>query len=87
MVCESMPSMSVCPVALCFDDADKSPSPVSVATSRSPILSFLPLSFSPPQTHILASYVGQMKMYCEFIRNHKRSLLVSVSDYSGTWTL
>ena len=50
MVCESMPSMSVCPAALCFDDADKSP-PVSVATSRSPILSFFPLSFSHPHKH------------------------------------
>ena len=29
--------------------------------------------------------VNQMKMYCEFVRNHKRSLLVSVCECECVW--
>jgi hypothetical protein len=30
---------------------------------------------------IMASCINQMKMYCEFIRNHKRSLVVSLTTF------
>ena len=51
MVCESMPSMSVCPAALCFDDADESPPGLCRYIPFSHTLFSPSLVFTPTNTH------------------------------------
>ena len=51
MVCESIPSMSVCPVVLCFDDADKSPPGLCRYIPFSHTLFSPSLFITPTNTH------------------------------------
>ena len=51
MVCESMPSLSVCPAVLCFDDVDKSPPGLCRYILFSHTLFSPSVFFTPSNTH------------------------------------
>ena len=79
-VCNSMHSLSVCLVARCFDDADKSPPPRSLSLHLVPHNSPPPFSYPYQHTHTHT-------IYCELSIYHSHCSLLYAIIYTSIHTV